>query len=464
MRALTNIGSREVSFRFWLFILFVFFIVFTGGSSRADAQSLAIVRPTALVVCGFALWTISREHLLQYRMPISLMFAALALQLFHISPFSSMFSTDTPTEQIMSAVNLELGVSSGLRPLALVPDSTMNAIFSLAVPFAALLLGCQLTRSERALLLPIMLIIGFFSGVWGLLQVTGGSQNSLYLYALTNDGAAVGLFANRNHQATLLACMFPMLAAYATMGEGTAEKLKVKGWAAAAVAIFLVPLILVTGSRTGVILSIIGIAFAAVIYRKPQPSQASKRKIRNPWPLYAAVGLAVTSLGAITLILSRAQALSRFTSRAPADELRFQIWGPITKFAADYLPFGSGGGSFAMTYQVYEPERLLMASHVNQVHNDFIDVFLTAGIPGIIIVLLSLVVVAKAGFNAFSGLRIDSQSKELAKTGLAIFTILAAASMTDYPLRVPSLSAFMSISLLWLFGIQRRTKEKAGTN
>ena len=392
------------------------------------------------------------------------MLAALAFPLLQLIPFSSLFSTYTATEQIVSAVNLELGLSSGSRPFALVPDSTMNAIFSLAVPFAVLLLGCQLTRNERALLLPIILIISFFSGLWGLLQVTGGGQNSLYLYTLTNDGAAVGLFANRNHQATLLACMFPMLAAYATMGEGTAEKLKVKGWATAGVAIFLVPLILVTGSRSGVILSIMGIVFAAVIYRRPQPNTPSKRKIRNPWPIYVAVGLAVTSLGAITLIMSRAQALSRFSSRAPADELRFQIWGPIANFATEYLPFGSGAGSFAMAYQVYEPDRLLMVSHVNQVHNDFVDVYLTTGIPGIIIVFLSLVLVATAGLNAFRGMRKESQSRELAKTGLAIFTILVAASLTDYPLRVPTLSAFLSISLLWLFGIPRHTKEKAGTN
>jgi hypothetical protein len=427
-------------------------------------QSLAILRPSALIVCGFALWTISRNSLRQYRTPIFFMFAALAIPLFQLLPLFGPFSSETPTGQIVSAVDLTVGLVSGSRPFTLAPASTLNAIFSLAVPLAVLLLGCQLTRRERTLLLPVMLVIGLFSGLWGLLQVTGGSQNSLYLYNLTNDGAAVGLFANRNHQATLLACMFPLLAAYATIGDGTAEKLKIKGWVAIAVGVFLVPLILVTGSRTGVILSIVGIAFAVVIYRRPQPSVPSKRKITSPWPQYAAVGLAVISLGAITLVMSRAQALKRFTSRAPSEELRFQIWGPIVDFATEYLPLGSGIGSFVTTYKVYEPVNLLMASHINQVHNDFVDVYLTAGIVGIIIIIMSALVAVKEGASAFKGAQQDSQSRQLAKAGFAMFTILAAASLTDYPVRIPSISVFFSICIVWMFGIRCHIKEKAGTN
>lgn len=464
MRALTNRGLREVSFRFWLFILLIFLIVFTGGSSRADVQSLAILRPIAMIICGLSLFTIKRDHLQQFKTPILFLCAVLAVPAFQLLPFISLIVPPTPSGQLMSAVEIESALSEGSQRIAMVPLSTRNAVFSLAVPFAVLLLGSQLARSERALLLPVMLIIGLISGFWGLLQVTGGGQSPLYLYDITNNGAAVGLFANRNHQATLLACMFPMLAAYSTIGQDTGEKLKAKGWAAAAIAAFLVPLILVTGSRTGVILSVLGIIFAAMIYRRPQLRMQSKRAINNPWPVYAATGMVIISLGAITFLMSRAVAFSRFKSRDAAEDLRFQIWGPIAKFATEYLPFGSGAGSFATTYKVHESTRHLTVSYVNQAHNDFVDVYLTTGILGVAIILLAIFVTGKMGFKTLKGNEQDSQSTTLAKTGFAIFIILAMASLTDYPLRIPTLAAFLSICMLWLFGYDRDTMEKTSTN
>lgn len=463
MRVLIHNRWHEVSFRFWLLILFVLITVLTGGSSRADVQSLALLRPVALVICGFALLTITRDQLRQFKVPILFMCAVIAIPIFQLLPFSSLFSSHPLSWQIMSVLGLETGLSKSARPLTLSPEATLNAAFSLAIPFTVILLGCQLTRSERRLLLPVLLMIALFSGFWGLLQVTGGSQSSLYLYDLTNNGAAVGLFANRNHQATLLACTFPMLAAYATIGDGTADQLRAKGWAALAAAAFLVPLILVTGSRTGVVLSIVAIAFAAMIYRRPEPGVRSKRKIKSLWPMYAGIGLGVISLGALTFVMSRAQAIYRFTTRAPADELRFQIWGPIANFSSDYLPLGSGAGSFATTYKMYEPNGLLTGSHINQVHNDFIDLYLTAGIPGIVVVLLSITAIAQIGMRSFRGSRPEDSSRQLAKAGVAIAIILATASLTDYPLRVPSMSVLLSIGVLWLFEIPRVAKEKAGT-
>src|SRR3546814_18783044 len=66
------------------------------------------------------------------------------------------------------------------------------------------------------------------SGGLGLAQVIGPRDGPLYLYEITNNGSAVGLFANRNHQAALLACLFPMLAVYASIDHPSAERMRLK--------------------------------------------------------------------------------------------------------------------------------------------------------------------------------------------------------------------------------------------
>lgn len=391
------------------------------------------------------------------------MAGAVAVAVFQSIPFTSALSFEPVSKLAIAQINSELGVSGQWRALALVPFLNENAIFSLAIPVAVLLLGCQLQRQERTALLLVMLAIGLFSGFWGLLQITGSQQGPLYMYNLTNDGAAVGLFANRNHQATLLACLFPLLAGYAMSGVSSPEQARSRGITAIAAAIFLVPLILVTGSRSGLVLAIIGALLALLIYKAPKVGVEKRRRPKSRAAVYAVAGLGAITLGAITILMSRAQAVSRLSSRNAAEDLRVQIWEPIAEMSVGFLPLGSGVGSFAFTYRVYEPDSQLMASYINQAHNDFIDVFLTAGAPGLLILIFALASVVRVGLTAFRKSRDDSQSVLFMKLGMAVSVLIAIASITDYPVRTPIVSSILSICMLWMFALRKSSTEKAGT-
>src|SRR3546814_16949820 len=143
------------------------------------------------------------------------------------------------------------------------------------------------------------------SGVLGLAQAIGPRDGPLYLYEITNNESAVGLFANRNRQAALLACLFPMLAVYASIDHPSAERMRLKFALCASVALFFLPLLLVTGSRAGLVLGVIGLLAGALLYRhtrRHQPKAWAQRSYRLHSVMCCST---IIALGALTSPLSR---------------------------------------------------------------------------------------------------------------------------------------------------------------
>ncbi len=331
----------------------------------------------------------------------------------------------------------------------MVPKGTINALFSLFVPLAVLLLGVQLDRAQQLRILSIMLGLGLLSGLWSLLQIIGDPQGPLYLYRITNNGQAVGLFSNRNHNAILLASLFPMLAVYPSIGLFSFEQAKVRSWLAMAGVAVLVPLVLITGSRAGLITGVLGLVAAALLYRTPKV-EAPKRRVSSRFELrYAVAGFAILMLIAITVIASRAEALRRLLDTGEYSESRLQFWGPITYMAWKYFPIGSGVGSFDEVYRIDEPDKFLSPSYLNHAHNDFLEVWLTAGLPGLILVLIAVVAYSRRAALIIIDRPGQGADGLLARLGMTLLMIFAVGSVVDYPLRTPSIAATFVIAAIW---------------
>ena len=59
--------------------------------------------------------------------------------------------------------------------------------------------------------------------------------------------------------------------------------------------------------------------------------------------------------------------------------------------ALDYLPFGSGAQSFQLIYPHYEDAANASLEYMNHAHNDYVEVFLEHGIPGLVLIGAALV-------------------------------------------------------------------------
>ncbi len=209
-------------------------------------------------------------------------------------------------------------------------------------------------------LIPIVIFIGAVSGIIGVLQIAGSNEGSLYLYRITNNGSAVGLFANRNHAAVLLACLFPILAVFAKRSRGTRTGGRnMQQLIAASVAILLVPLILVTGSRIGLLTGIIGMIGGALLYG----SQSTGNMQKKDWSwTFILLATGLLCLVFATIYFSRAVAIDRLFADASAANSRADFWTASLDLFWKYFPFGFGPGSFAPAFQNDEPTALLSQS------------------------------------------------------------------------------------------------------
>ncbi|MGH6697173.1 MAG: O-antigen ligase family protein [Sphingopyxis sp.] len=432
-------------------VILAFFMV---GSSRDDIVSLLIWRPLSafllalsIVSCGTQAWQRGKPLLI-------LAMAIVTLVAAHLVPLPPEIWTALPGRGILVKTYEAAGMALPWQPLSMAQARTWNALFALAGPIALLIAVLAVEQRRHQQLLLLLLGLGFFSGITGMLQALGPESGPLYFYRISNFGMSVGLFANRNHQAILLATMYPLLAAYISLFKGRPDQLFFQRSMTIAGACLLVPLILMTGSRAGLILAVVGIGTAWWVYRKPV-SQGRAVGIRAEHrSRLVGIGIAVVLLVVVLIVAVSTPALQRLIDTDPASELRVQAFPVIVEATKTFFPFGSGIGTFVETYKIFEPDSFISVSYFNHAHNDLAEIVMTGGLPAL---FLAIWVAGLGGIAFFALMRRrkartedpDFSAQVMGRAGFAVLAMLALASVADYPLRVPALTLYAIIAAVW---------------
>jgi O-antigen ligase len=449
--------AKKSSVQFWLLAAFLVLVFLTGGASRVDVQSLLILRPVSAFICVVALISLRREHLEGRKGLLAGIGVMLALAAIHLIPLPPEIWRSLPGRQELVRIDALAELGDVWRPLTLAPMNGWHALSSLLAPLAVMLLGIQLSRDDLYRLLPLLIALGAISGLFGLLQAIGSAESSLYFYRITNNGAAVGLFANRNHAAVLLACLFPLLSVFASTSTGTTDQQRSRQLVAAAFAIFLIPLILVTGSRSGLFIAVAALAGAAILYRSPvagrQVRRGDARKKIGALPILA--GVAVICLGFVTFFFSRAEAVERLFAEASGEDNRSDFWAVSIDLFWKYFPWGSGSGSFVEAFQIAEPARLLDSTYLNHAHNDWIEIAVTFGVPGLLLLVGAIFFYARRSFVLWRRMSGNRRSVLFARMASVTLALIAAASLSDYPLRTPTMMCVFTLLNLWFIEADR---------
>jgi O-antigen ligase len=429
-------AKRSIDIPFILFSGFMLAAFFAGGSSWSDEPHLILLRPLAFVVTAIGLWSLRLQHIRQFWAVWLIFGLTMLLTAAHLVPLPYDVWSNLPGRQVIVDIDKAVGLGQISRPLSMSPDETMNALLSLSVPLAVLVLASQFDGLRQRRALGVVLLLSFTSAAVGLLQATGVN---IALYALQSPSSAEGLFVNRNHQAALLALIFPMAAVAISAGVGMGLPRKIEAFAGASMCLVVVPLVLVTGSRAGLLVA--GVSLALVFAFGLLPL---KRVAIRPWVRYS---VAFTSVGALvwaTIWASRDVAIMRLEGQA--EDLRWPVWQSIVDMLPHYLPWGTGVGSYAEAYRVLEPDNLLRPTFSNHAHNEVLEILFTAGIPGVVLILLALVFLAAA---VWRGLRASGDTALFKRLGILVIILLAIASISDYPVRTPILSAVFVLAAIW---------------
>lgn len=394
------------------------------------------------MVCGLALVTLSVHDFVGRKWLAGCLAAALVLSLFHVIPL--------PVESSVTGDVDKLLGDGSWRPLTSTPNEGWNAFYALLVPLATVLAGIQLGRNDLFRILLIIMSLGMFSGLVGLLQVVGGENSPFYLYRITNNGEAVGLFANRNHLATMLALMFPMFAFYAGASSGQAGLHRKRQISVIIASITLLPLILVVGSRSGLLLSLLSLGMSVLLYQSMAKRNSVRAGSLTKFTVPIVILGAVLLFGTITIWYARAEALERLFNAGTGELQRSEFWNIAASQFLQYLPLGSGAGSFANIFQLEEPVRLLKATYLNRAHNDFLETAVTFGVPGLVVLTAFFVWFVSRSLKVWFQMDGTRYSVSLARMASIAMALVLTASITDYPLRTPILMCVFAICALCL--------------
>ena len=429
-------ARRSLDIPFILFLLFMLAVFFAGGSSWSDEPHLILLRPLAFVVAAIGLWSLRLQHIRQFWGVWSIFGLATLLTASHLVPLPYDVWSNLPGRQVIVDIDKAVGLGQISRPLSMSPETTLNALMSLSVPFAVLVLASQFDGVRQRRALGVVLLLSFTSAAVGLLQATGAD---IALYSRQASHYVAGLFVNRNHQAALLGLIFPMAAVAISAGVAMGLPRKIETFASASMCLVVVPLVLITGSRTGLL-----VAGASLLLLFAFGLLPLKRVAIKPWVRYSAAFASVAALVWATIWASRDVAFMRLEDQT--EDLRWPVWQSIVDMLPHYLPWGTGVGSYVEAYQVLEPDNLLRPTFSNHAHNEVLEILFTAGVPGAALLLLAVVFLAVAFWR---GLRASGDVALFKRLGILVIILLAIASLSDYPVRTPILSAVFVLAAIW---------------
>lgn len=469
---------NSASVKYSVFLAFIMIVLLTGGASRPDVMSLLILRPAAFLFLGYACLVTTRQQVDLVLVPFVLLSCLAVLMILQLIPLPPSIWSNLPQRDVIYEVSKDLDLQNLWRPLSMVPSRTLNSLLSLSVPAAAIMLFALLDDKQRSRVPLVIVIIGAASMLLGLLQIAGPSEGPLYTYAITNNGSAVGFFANRNHHAVFLACLIPITVGmlFDRLSSKRAGKIDQNFLYIALTVgtiIFVLPYILVTGSRAGALLAIAGLLLSAMLWAlwlakagrsssgagTGKASRADKRSFLVKRVSLVPIVSVILLLGvAAAIYFDRDFAINRYIQLNEVEDLRQKTLPVLLEMAKTNFAFGTGFGSFENLYKMWEPDSLLSPSYFNQAHNDSLQLLIEGGLPAAAIFMALMWIVAAQGIKLCRKL-IARERVQYIKIG-AFFVILMVltASLADYPTRTPIMMVFFSLILCIFLNQSRQSK------
>lgn len=288
-------------------------------------------------------------------------------------------------------------------------------------------------------------------GVWerifaSLVGVEGRPRHHVMIYPENPmPGVLFGSFANRNSTGLfLVACLALLMLLPSLRPLPWFAGLRIGGILVLTIGVVL------TGSRSAMVLGAVALVSGLLGWLHSREWAA----LRPRMLVLGTAGVAAMGLAAIAVLPgSRAGvSLDRF---AQAGDARAFIWEDAAFSARRYWPVGAGMGAFDEVFQADESLENLTERRAGRAHNDYLEVAVEAGLPGLLVIAGGLALI---GWHSFAA-RHRSQ-RRMAWAGSAVLLAVALQSLVDYPLRNQALLALAALALALL--VRCSTGEERG--
>lgn len=411
-----------------------------GGGTRYGVPNDSLIELVSLPLLLLGLFRIAASPFQpEARAPILLIGCGTALVLLQIVPLPPILWTHLPGRAQFAETYGVAGMAVPWLSISLDPSATVRSALSLIPAIAIFLAVLGLPTGGRRALMVIVATLALVNVLWGLLQLMQGPDSPLYFFEFTARGSTVGLFGNRNHFSALLYSATPFIAAigaHVVYRYGLRRPVPV----AACVALYgaLIVGLATATSRAGLLLEVIAsLASLAMIWPRGVVSM-QKRSTK------LMVGAVIVVVAAAHLVL-----LAALGSRETlGDATRPQMALITLRAAWDFLPFGSGFGSFVPIFALYQEPATAFIRYVNHAHDDWAELILEGGVPAVLIMLafLGWYLAALRRVWRRAGSRSATLAVLLPRAGSIVAGLLLLHSLADYPLRTITLAMVFALA------------------
>lgn len=411
-----------------------------GGGSPAPFPELLLQILTALAFC----WWLHRTPRALADVPSGAWWIAglvAALHLLQLIPLPPAIWHVLPGRSSEVAALQLVGAELEWRPLSLSPPRTIASLLCALCALALLLMTATLGSATRWRLIGIVAISGAITLVLGTAQIKAESGSFLHFYNPAQVWLT-GFFANRNSAADLL--LVALIAWAAVAGRFRTLVPSPLSFAAMLIVVDLALLtgLFLTGSRAGIALAPIVLIAQFLILRSGSRS------------LIVALTFGATSAAAVLaaylsgLRTSRVIALviERFTLQG---EFRPELWRDAAFALMRHWPFGSGQGTFVPVMIAAERLEVVDPAFPNRAHNDFLELAIEGGLPGLLVLTLAGTSLIKA--TRVTWRKAGPDTKVQTTFALATLLVLILHSLVDYPLRSMALAGVAAVAAGMLF-------------
>ena len=122
---------------------------------------------------------------------------------------------------------------------------------------------------------------------------------------------------------------------------------------------------------------------------------------------------------------------------------RGNIWAATLKAAAQSFPAGTGLGTFRNVYAHSENPAIVDQNSVPHAHNDYLELVLETGLPGVILMIAFFAWYGWATFRLWR----SPFTTVFAKAASVASGAILAHSLVDYPLRTSAIAALFGVCL-----------------
>ncbi|WP_198152675.1 O-antigen ligase family protein [Tsuneonella dongtanensis] len=403
-------------------ILLALAVAIGGGGANAPWGNLVVqlAAIAALAVRGKAL----AEFATTSPRALTLLVAASCLfPLVQLVPLHPDLWRDLPGRSLVAGSQMLSG-GLGWFPLSLSPARTLVAFLGTLAPLAVMVLAMRCSPRELAVLQSITVCLAIAAAAFGTLHLFNDEWGDLYASQRPLAGVLVATFADRNAAALALVGALLFLVGLPAPAR-TAQQKAIRAAAGA----FLATCVVLTGSRSGMVL----LAAPALLFAwrlagiQPRADRHAGNSRRSmTWA--AAFALLALAGAAAILTTDRAQeTLDRFDG---GDGMRAEMRADSLYAAQRYWPVGAGMGTFDEVFQVDESLEHVSPRRAGRAHMDYLELAIEGGLVAVLIAAAWIGWVILTGWRA-----IRTPDAWSARAALLFLAAIAAQSTLAYPLR-----------------------------